>query len=505
MSDQPQETAVPTLRVTAANRADVARDGDHVLYWMVANRRVEWNYSFDRAVEWARDLGKPLVVLEALRCGYRWASDRLHRFVLEGMSDNARLLADSNVAYYPYIEPTEGAGSGLLEALAQRACLVVTDDFPCFFIPRMVAAVASRLPVRLEIVDSNGILPMRAAEDAFPTAFAFRRFLQRTLPQYLDEMPLQRAWSSARRSDSSVISADVEQRWPRVSAQWLDDPSSADLADLPIDHEVGPVPSRGGSVAARASLEAFLDDKVDRYEDRNQPEQDVVSGLSPYLHFGHISAHEIFAGLSEREGWSIPDLSTSVAGKRAGWWGMSAPAEGFLDQLITWRELGYNMCQHRDDHDRYESLPEWARRTMEEHEDDPRDHVYTLEEFESGRTHDPLWNAAQGQLVEEGRIHNYLRMLWGKKIYQWCESPRDAVDIMIELNNKYAVDGRNPNSYSGIFWVLGRYDRAWGPERPIFGKIRYMTSENTARKVRVREYIERYAPEPTAEQKELFS
>jgi deoxyribodipyrimidine photo-lyase len=171
---------------------------------------------------------------------------------------------------------------------------------------------------------------------------------------------------------------------------------------------------------------------------------------------------------------------------------MSPSAEAFLDQLVTWRELGFNMSCQRDDHDRWESLPEWAKATLTKHASDPRPHVYTLEELEAGRTHDALWNAAQTQLVREGRIHNYLRMLWGKKILEWTPCPREALDVMIELNNKYAVDGRDPNSSSGIFWVLGRYDRPWGPERPVFGKVRYMTSRNTRRKIRVRGYLEKY-------------
>jgi deoxyribodipyrimidine photo-lyase len=153
------------------------------------------------------------------------------------------------------------------------------------------------------------------------------------------------------------------------------------------------------------------------------------------------------------------------------------------------------MCWQRDDYDQYDSLPDWAQKTLKEHAGDSRPFVYSLEEFATAATHDPLWNAAQVQLARQGRIHNYLRMLWGKKILHWSESPRAALQIMIELNNKYALDGRNPNSYSGIFWVLGRYDRAWGPEREIFGKVRYMTSENTARKVRVKPYIEKFQPE----------
>jgi len=152
------------------------------------------------------------------------------------------------------------------------------------------------------------------------------------------------------------------------------------------------------------------------------------------------------------------------------------------------------MCHLRSDYDQYDSLPPWARQTLQEHAGDRRSHLYSLDQFEAAVTHDPLWNAAQRQLVQEGRMHNYLRMLWGKKILEWTPQPQEALAILIELNNKYALDGRDPNSYSGIFWCLGRYDRAWGPERPVYGKVRYMSSENTARKVRVQAYLERYAP-----------
>ena len=167
---------------------------------------------------------------------------------------------------------------------------------------------------------------------------------------------------------------------------------------------------------------------------------------------------------------------------------------GVLDELITWREIGYNMTHREDDYDQYESLPDWARQTLEEHVEDEREYVYSLEEFEQARTHDELWNAAQSQLVRDGHIHNYLRMLWGKKILHWTDNPVDALEIMIELNNKYGVDGRDPNSYSGIFWCLGRYDRGWA-EREIFGKVRYMTCKSTRRKYSVDDYIEEYAPD----------
>ncbi|MEM8734366.1 MAG: deoxyribodipyrimidine photolyase, partial [Planctomycetota bacterium] len=192
------------------------------------------------------------------------------------------------------------------------------------------------------------------------------------------------------------------------------------------------------------------------------------------------------------EEWT-PDRMQKPNGKVNGFWGVSEDAEAFLDQLCSWREIGFNMSWREPGYERLDSLPDWTQKTIREHADDPREYVYTLEQFENAETHDPIWNAAQRQLVREGRIHNYMRMLWGKKILHWTEHPREALKIMVELNNKYALDGRDPNSYSGIFWVLGRYDRAWGPERPIFGKIRYMTSENTAKKHKLGKYLQRYA------------
>ena len=190
--------------------------------------------------------------------------------------------------------------------------------------------------------------------------------------------------------------------------------------------------------------------------------------------------------------WTLENLG-KPNGKIQGYWNVGIDGEAFLDQLLTWREIGFNMCWRESEYDRFESLPAWAKNTLNEHSKDARQYVYSLAQFENADTHDELWNAAQRQLVREGRIHNYLRMLWGKKILQWTASPQDALHIMIELNNKYALDGRDPNSYSGIFWVLGRYDRAWGPERPIFGKIRYMTSESTRSKYHVKQYIQQYA------------
>jgi len=486
-------TSVPNIRIRSCNFLPVRQEGDFVLYWMIASRRTTWNFALDRAVEWAEKLRKPLVVLEALRCCYPWASDRMHNFILDAMAENACRLEGTGVLYYPFLEAEPNDGKGLLRAIAAHACVVVTDDFPCFFIPQMIAAAAQQVPIQMEAIDSNGLFPLQASDQAFSTAHTFRRFLQKNLPLYLMEFPKANAISNAKIPAAKGIARKITARWPRMSAELLNGDRSF-LRKLPINHKITPVAARGGATAAQAILKEFLPSKLDEYlEGRNEPEREATSGLSPYLHFGHISVHQIFTEITMQEGWSPQHLAFRSTGSRTGWWGVSQAAEAFLDQLITWRELGFNYCYQRTDYDKFESLPEWALKTLRHHARDERSHIYSLHEFENARTHDPLWNAAQTQLVREGRIHNYLRMLWGKKILEWTPCPAKALAIMVELNNKYALDGRDPNSYSGIFWCLGRYDRPWGPERPIFGTVRYMSSENTARKFAVKDYIRRYA------------
>ena len=484
---------VPEIRIRDLNSKEIRTDGDYVLYWMIANRRHHSNFSLQRAIELASELDKPLVIFEALRLKYRWASDRLHRFVLQGMADQRANFKDSAVTYYCYVEPKVGHGKGLLEALAENACAVITDDFPTFFLPKMLRVVSKRLDVRFEAIDSNGIFPMHATEDVFKTAHSFRRFLQKNLRPHLEEFPNAVPLRGISLPDPVPVPESILKKWPEASDELLKATPEV-LADLDIDHNVGPASFDGGMNAADECLRRFLDDGLNRYgDDRNHPDSDSSSQLSPYLHFGHISAHTVFTAIADEEGWTLKDLSDKTDGSRSGWWGMSEHAESFLDELITWREVGYNMCSHRDDYDKFESLPDWAKETIEEHADDKREHIYSLEEFEQAKTHDDIWNAAQNQLVWDGRMHNYLRMLWGKKIYEWSKTPQDALEIMIELNNKYAVDGRNPNSYSGIFWTLGRYDRAWGPERDIYGKLRYMTSDSTRKKLKMTKYLKQYS------------
>jgi deoxyribodipyrimidine photo-lyase len=480
----------PPVRIRDVNGAPLRGDGRYVLYWMTALRRSRFNFALERAVALANENGCPLLVLEALRCGYPYASDRLHRFVIEGMADNQKAFDRAGVHFHPFVEEKAGAGRGLLQALAQDAVAVVTDDYPTFFLPRMLAAAGEKIETRLEAVDGNGWMPMRSADKVFARAHDFRRFLQKNLRPQLDLRPRPEPLT-ALEAERAFIPHEVFESWPAADLTAL--LADGGLAQLPLDHDVAPVEDvRGGSEAAAERLEEFFDLHFDDYADRNDPDQDVGSRLSPYLHFGHLSTHEIVGRIFERESFRPTQLAEKVRGQREGWWGLSAAAESFLDQVITWREVGFNMASRREDHREYDSLPDWARETLAQHESDEREVIYELADFEAARTHDEIWNAAQRQLVRRGRIHNYLRMLWGKKILEWTPDARRAAEIMIELNDRYALDGRDPNSYSGIFWVLGRYDRAWGPERPVYGKIRYMSSDNTRRKVKLKRYLEKY-------------
>ena len=484
---------IPDGRLRILKDLPIAGDGQFVLYWMTAFRRPFYNFALQRAANQASKLRKPLLVFEQLCCDYPYASDRLHAFILQGMADNAEYFAGSSARYYPFVETEKGSGDGLLEELAKSACLIVADDHPGFFYPRLLRAAADKVLLRIEAVDSNGLLPLRATEQVFPTAYAFRRYLQKTLPGHLFEAPQQDPLQGVALPQPAEIPGRVTSRWPLADQELLAvTPKS--LSRLPLDHSVTLTGERGGWREAMFYLERFLDERLPDYLQRSEPEKRVSSDLSPYLHFGHISSHQIVARLFALEHWSIDKLSPEAKGKRSGWWGLSAAAEGFLDELITWREVGFNAASHLPDYDQYQTLPEWARVSLARHRDDPRPYLYHFDQFEQAQTHDPLWNAAQSQLLREGRVQNYLRMLWGKKILEWSPDAESALRTMMDLNDRYALDGRDPNSVSGIFWCLGRYDRAWGPERPIFGKIRYMSSENTMRKFKLKNYLRRYAP-----------
>lgn len=490
--------AAPDSRVLAMNREDLDPGGTHVVYWMVAQRRTRFSFGLQHAAHLAAQHEVPLVVLEALRVDYPWASERHHRFILDGMAVNRTRLEAAGVASHSFVEPEAGAGRGLLATLAEGAVAVVTDHWPCFFVPRMVEAAASKLQVAVLAVDGNGVLPLSAAGRTFTTAASFRRHLQKVIAPHLQCFPLEDPLSQVElpSGEDLPVLERVRERWPAAARGLLDGSDPEALAALPLDREVPCVDLRGGSEAAEAALAAFLEGPFLRYaEGRNAVDDEPTSGLSPYLHYGHISAHEVVAAVFEREDWDLDRLAPKATGSRQGWWGMSQSAEAFLDQAITWRELGFVFTdQNPGIYDEYRTLPDWARQTLREHAADERPWQYSLGELEQARTHDDIWNAAQRQLRREGRIHNYLRMFWGKKVLEWTESPQVALEYLTELNNRWAIDGRDPNSTSGITWVFGRFDRAWGPERPIFGKVRFMSSDSTRRKLKLAGYLARFGP-----------
>lgn len=488
------KNTVPSVRLRDLNGADVAPDNDYVLYWMIAARRASHSFGLQHARDLALGLGKPLLVLEALRLDYPHACPRLHAFVLQGMADNVAAFAKTSATYVPYLEPERGAARGLIEALAKRACAVVTDDYPTFFLRPMLEATAPRLPVPLVAVDGNGVLPLRRATRAWPTARGYRGHLHKHIAEALADRPEAHPLASAR--------LPALQRAPEPLRKWrpLDPAQRASpvqlIGKLELDSDVAPVDYAGGERAARTQLGRFVTQKLIAYaHDRAHPDDDGGSNLSPYLHFGHIAADEVLQAILDYEDVSDPiaRIDPKRAGEREQLFGLSPSSEAFLEQLLVWRELSYNTCAFSADVTSFKTLPAWAQATLRKHARDARPWLYTLEQLDAAETHDPLWNAAQRQLVRQGRIHNYLRMLWGKKVLEWSARPEEALERLLWLNDRYAVDGRDPNSYAGITWIFGRYDRAWGPERPIFGTIRYMTSDSAARKLHLKQYLKRYA------------
>lgn len=484
---------INSLRVFNRNNKNVREDGKFVLYWMQVNRRVEYNFALEYAVAWANKLDLPLLVYEGLRMDYPWASDRIHSFILEGMKENLEFFSDSEFSYFPFVESKKGEGKGLVKSLCEEAALIVSDEFPVFIIPEHNKAIAEKAEVPFYTVDSNGVLPMELTKKEPYSAFIFRRNVQKYFKEAYQNPPKRNPLEELKNRNKVELSAEFLSDYQHAENHLND--IFKFISSIEIDHSVTVLDLKGTREAALKQMDIFLDSRLSKYADeRNHPDKRAYSGLSPYLHFGKISPFEIVEKVFERQpkGWSIDDL-TPVSGKNRGYFKGHEYVESFMDEIITWREVGYHFAHVRPDYDKYESLPDWAKQSLAEHESDPREHIYSLEELENAQTHDEIWNAAQRQLVKEGIIHNYLRMLWGKNILAWTPNAKTALEYLIHLNNKYAIDGRNPNSYSGIFWILGRFDRAWGPERPVFGKIRYMTSKSTRSKLKLDNYLKEFS------------
>jgi len=322
-------------------------------------------------------------------------------------------------------------------------------------------------------------------------AYFFRKIMQRNFIDCYTHPPKENPLEDLKNRDKIELGTDFYERYPSAE-DHLQDPDSF-IEGLPINHEVGKVELTGTRQAGLGKLGHFIQYGLSKYDEhRNDPDEHAASGLSPWLHFGKISEYEIVRTMLDHqpEGWDLDNI-TDNNGSTGGFFNGDSNIDAFLDEVITWREVGFHFAHYEPDYDQYETLPDWALQTLEEHKSDPREYTYELEEFAESQTHDEIWNAAQTQLREEGVMHNYLRMLWGKKVLEWTPNPETALAYLIELNNRYAIDGRDPNSYSGIFWIFGRFDRAW-QERPIYGKVRYMTSDSTRRKLKLNKYLDTY-------------
>ena len=468
--------------------------GDYVLYWMQIYRRIQYNFALEEAINFANQLGKPLLIYEGLQCDYPWSCDRFHHFLMEGMHENATDLRNGGFNYHPYLESEPGEGKGLVRALSERACVLITDHFPVFIIRKHNEYLGSTFPIPYISVDSNGLIPLGISTKAPYSAYEFRRLMQKYFIEAFENPPQKNPLTKLKNRAGIKLAPDITKKW-RDATPHLPDPK-AFIRKLPVNHSVGRLGIQGTRKAAIKRMQSFLKNDLVEYADlHSHPDFHKTSGLSPYLHFGKVSVYDIVPAVLKKQPpkWTLETI-TYRRGSREGFFNGYPYVDSFLDELITWRETGYHYCHHTGNYDQFESLPEWARTTLLKHEKDKRDPKYSLDQLEQSETYDELWNSAQRQLVKEGYIHNYLRMLWGKKILEWTKDPKTALQVLIELNNKYSIDGRNPNSYTGIFWTLGRFDRPWAPERNIFGTVRYMSSGNTARKIKVKQYLKKYGP-----------
>ena len=481
---------INSYRKRIRNNKPINENGEYVLYWMQINRRFEYNFALEYAVAWANKLNKPLLIYEGLNMDYPWACDRFHSFLMQGMQENIEFASSNELNLFSYIEPELKASKGLLYNLAEKACCVISDEFPVFIIRKHNERVAERLSTWFITIDSNGLIPLGITEKDPYSAYLFRKIMQKHFVQAYTNPPKKNPLNQLINKDNIDLDG-MRNKYP--SAMSSTDNVKKIISKLDIDHTVGRVDVSGTRKYGLQKLDYFIHNNLLEYDDkRNHPDENKTSGLSPWLHYGKISEYEVVKAALQKQPkqWDLSHL-TPNGGKNMGFFNGDKNIEGFLDEVITWREVGFHYAHHRPDYDEFESLPNWVIETMGEHINDNRTWIYTFEELEQSKTHDDIWNAAQTQLREEGIIHNYLRMLWGKKVIEWTPNYRTALDYLIELNNKYALDGRDPGSYSGIFWCFGRFDRAW-QEREIFGKLRYMTSESTRKKVKLKNYLAKY-------------
>ena len=457
-------------RCMRLNEMRLVPEGECVLYLMQTTQRIRENWGLRYATIEADRLNRPLLIVHELDCDYEHASDRMHTFALQGTRDVAR---DAEAAGYTFrflLRRKRGEVSRTVDRIAARACLIVTDAYPTGGAAQRTARLAAAVPCRVVAVDSVGVVPAAMLPREEYAARTIRPKLAKlrdiSLEPVLERGP-RREFPATLLASLAIDSVDIAQA-----------NIAEEVARCEVDREVPPASIEGGSAAARERLARFVATGLDQYSTRrvDPTDPDGSSRLSPYLRYGHISAAEVARTALQH--------------------GPKSESEAFLDEMITWRELSLNFCLHNAAHTTLDALPAWVHRSMAEHEGDTRDVIYSRDQLARGATGEPLWNAGQRELLTTGQMHNAVRMLWGKSVLLWTERYADALSNLIWLNDRYALDGRDPNSYSNILWCFGKFDRPFAT-RPVWGTIRPMSLNRARGKFDVNAYVARWTPSQT--------
>jgi len=436
---------------------------DYVLYWMQQSQRAVFNHALEFAVEQANRLGLPLVAGFGLTDAYPEANLRHYTFMLEGLVETRIALADRGIQ----LVIQKGSPPDVALNLGRQAALIVCDAGYLRYQRQWRGHVVRNAGCPVIMVETDLVVPVGAATTkAEYAARTIRPKLHKVLADFLMPLPPK----------------DLKHSSLGLSFDSLDKPNSLDITDpqvlldtLSLDRTVLPVTRffPGGTSEAENRFQAFLEKGLQHYvRHGNQPQTDDISHMSPYLHFGQISP--LYLALAVMN--TVPSLADA--------------RDAFLEQLIIRRELAFNFVYYTPDYDSYDVIPGWAQKTLADHEADPRDHLYSEQELMDAATHDPYWNAAMMEMTGTGFMHNYMRMYWGKKILEWSPSPKQAFETTLALNNRYFLDGRDPNSYAGVAWLYGIHDRGWA-ERPVFGKVRYMAASGLERKCDIQAYVDK--------------
>lgn len=433
--------------------------GEYVLYWMQASQREGHNPALEYAAGVANELKLPLVVCFGLMDNYPEANERHYAFLLEGFADLAARLARRKIRFVV----KHGQAPDVALHYAKAAAVVVCDRNYLRHHKAWRAKVAAEAGRRVVQVEGEVVVPV---EEASPKAEFAARTLRPKIHKHYEKylVPLKPV-ALLRSALELSVRGDLDPTDP-----------AGTLKKLKLDRSVGPVHHfKGGETEARRRLTLFVERTLANYaEGRNEPAAGGTSHLSPYFHFGQISPVEV---------------ALAVRSARP----VGADTEAFIEELIVRRELAMNHAFYNSQYDQYAGLPEWARKTLSDHAKDRREFIYTLEQLETAQTHDAYWNAAQLEMTRTGFMHNYMRMYWGKKILEWTRTPEEGFAWNLMLNNKYFLDGRDANSFTGVGWVYGLHDRPWGPERPVFGMVRYMNAAGLERKFDIKAYVKKVA------------